>query len=389
MTGRRGGRTPIARLGALLAPGPRPEPGPLADGVLDPAGLAAVLAAADRHGLVPAAWSRSLERGDVAPVPASLRRFVAERRTGPGAPLLAAEAAHAANAARVADLVDQARRVLAVLAAEGLRVAPLKGADALLTGRYPDPAARTMTDVDLLVDAADARRAAAVLADLGYREAADAPPNDHQLPAVLAPGRAGSIELHTSLAAARWAGVLPPAGVLDAAAVAPDGTGLRLGRTHSLTHLVLHAQLHDEAHLLGRLALRSLHETALALDRAEDVDWDEVARPFADAGRLGALRAHLQQVELLLGVASPLALTPRSRARARIVVALDERPAVAHQVVRAAYLPRALSAARMAELHGAAGPASLLRARVGHVGRGLVRSGRARTTTRWCRSGRS
>ncbi|CAN5441799.1 hypothetical protein BH10ACT1_BH10ACT1_33980 [soil metagenome] len=316
-------------------------------------------------------WSRLLERGVVDPVPPGLRRFVADRRPDHGSVLLAAEAAHAANAARTADLLDQAGDALRTLSIAGLRVAPLKGIDALLTGRYADPAARTMTDVDLLVDPADAARAAAVLDDLGYRTAPDAPPNSHQLPAVEAPGRAGSIELHTHLATERWAGVVPAADALDAASAASDGSGLRLTRTDSLTHLVLHAQLHDEAHLLGRLALRSLHETALALEADEDVDWDVVAHRFAAAGQAAALRAHLQQVLLLFGIEPPLALTATSRVRAQAVIALDDHPAGARLVEQAAYLPRALSAERMADLHGATGPSALLRARATHLARGL------------------
>ena len=67
-----------------------------------------ILAIADRHGLVPAVWSRLLEQGAVEAVPASLSRFVAERRPDHGSLLLATEAAHGANAVRVADLLAQA-----------------------------------------------------------------------------------------------------------------------------------------------------------------------------------------------------------------------------------------------------------------------------------------
>ena len=338
-----------------------------------------MLAVADRHALVPALWSSLLSRRLVDLPPASLRRFVIERGPQASGGLLAAEEAHAANGRRVDDLMDQALVALRALTAAGLRAAPLKGIDAVLTGRYPDPAARTMTDIDLLVDEGGAPAAAAVLADLGYRPAPGTAASSHQLPAVSLPGRAGSIELHTQLATARWAGVLEPVRVLDRTLAAGDGTGVRLDRTDSAAHLVVHAQLHDEAHLLMRLPLRAVHETALILAAGEAVDWDEIHDEFAAAGRRSALHGHLQLAAMIFGAVPPIEIPRRSRARAGTVIALDERPGLGQLVAEAAYLPRALAPERMSQLHGAAGRPSLLRARAAHVARGAM----TRAVRRW------
>ena len=50
----------------------------------------------------------------------------------------------------------------------------------------------------------------------------------------------------------------------------------------------------------------------------------------------------------------------------------DERATARRVVGQAAYLPRALSADRMRDLYGATDRMSLIRARAGHVSRGLV-----------------
>ena len=362
--------SPVRGLGGIL--GPRTSPVDLGS-----ARLGAVLAVADRHRLVPAVWSRLLARGEVQPVPASVRQVIADRRLGLGAGLLAAAVAHADNASRVDDLLGQADAALRALTDAGLRAAPLKGIDAVLTSRYPDPAARTMTDIDLLVDEDGAEAASRVLAGLGYRPVPGAPAASHQLPAVRLAGHAGSIELHTKLAMARWEHVLDPRRALDravpAGAETDAGAGLRLRRTDSIAHLVVHAQLHDDGHLMWRLPLRSIHETALALTQCEPVDWAEIDGVFSRSGQRRALLGHLGLVRSIFGVDAPLPVTARGWGRARVVVGLDVRPRLGRAVTHGAYLPRALSAERMREVHGATGPLSVQSARVAHALRAIPR----------------
>lgn len=364
---------PLDRLSRILAPSPCGS-----RDRFDTDEVPALLATADRHNLVPALWSALLAHRSVDPVPLSLRRFVEDRALGSGTSMLAAAAAHAANAERVEDLVDQASTLLAALTGAGVRAAPLKGVDAVLSGRYADPAARTMTDIDILVDPSQAGAAETLIADLGYRPvegpttAADGQTEEghHQLPAVALAGRLGSVELHTALATPRWRSTLDATEALSRATTTSDGTGVTLARTDSAAHLVLHAQLHDEAYLLRRLPLRALHETALLIAGDEPVDWGAVDRCFARVGRRRALRSHLHLAAKLFDVPSPLGAGPATVARSRVVTELDERPEARELVGQVAYLPRALSGERMRQLYGAGDSRSAWRARVTHLARG-------------------
>ncbi|GAB4454592.1 MAG: nucleotidyltransferase family protein [Anaerolineae bacterium] len=72
------------------------------------------------------------------------------------------------NAQRVARMQAELAAILALFAGHNLPVMPLKGAILAATA-YPDPGLRPMADLDLLVRPADFERAAALLAQLGYR----------------------------------------------------------------------------------------------------------------------------------------------------------------------------------------------------------------------------
>lgn len=63
---------------------------------------------------------------------------------------------------------EEATQILGSLVRAGLTVILLKGADLRLRV-YPDPAARPMTDLDILVPPAEAGRAQSILTSLGYR----------------------------------------------------------------------------------------------------------------------------------------------------------------------------------------------------------------------------
>ncbi len=356
------GRGPLHSLCALVNPD-----GPTT--VLPaPPRLAPVMQVADRHGLAPALWSHLASAGLVAPAPATLRSFVSERFGGTGPGLLALESVYSRNAERLDDLTDQATTALEALTAAGIAVAPLKGMDAVLTGRYSDPASRTMTDIDLLIGPGDAGRSVGILSDLGYHPVAE-PDSPHHLAPLAVEGRAGSIELHTALASARWESVLAAREVLDRAAAVTDGSGLRLSRTDSVAHLIVHAQLQDEAYMLFLLPLRALHETALALTRSEEIDWSSIDARFTATGRRAALAGHLDATHKLFGSHAPLATSTRVHAHRWATVALDSNSRVRRVVGQVAFLPRSLSADRMTGLYDATGTAAIWGARLRHVGR--------------------
>ncbi len=342
-----------------------------------PAGPGALRLAA-AHDLLPALWRSEVERGTWTELPPEALEAVRARFAGGTTqPALLAQQAYQANRARVADLLAQGRPVLAALDEAGIEAVALKGLHALGAGWWADPACRVMRDLDILVDGAAAIAAEAVLAGLGYVPLASGHDDygDHERPARHRPGRDGSVELHTALVVSRWRAVLPAAEVLAA--------GPPLSTTDAVIHSIAHAQLHDEAHLLARLPLRALHELAVvaAGPRGGEIDWDRVRRQFTAAGAGAALDAHLWLAIGLFGAAVP---RPRSTWRPRLHErwgrALLAHPAWAPTYEALVFAPRALSAPRMHQLHGA-GPVWVLRGR--HVAAAL----RAAVADRLGRSG--
>lgn len=329
---------PVRRLARCLQAG-----GPVPDdewGVLS--------ATAERFQLGPALWvALASSRADAAPT----RDEVLLHR------------AFVINTSRIADLLAQCDVVLDALGAARIPAVPLKGADALRNGRYPTPGARTMTDIDILVPAGQADAAEAVLDRVGY-VIQPAPASPHQRPPRALPCRPGSIELHTDLLVPRWAAALDPAAVL---ARATDG---HLDRTDAATHLIAHAQLQDEAYLLGQVPLRALHETALIIDGDEVVDWPRVMEAFDRVGKGRAVLTHLALVTSLFAVDPPMSVARgvRTRATLAIAAAADEHRALVTAQIR--HLPRSLAAERMAVLYPGTG---LHRSRLAHLSNGLRR----------------
>jgi hypothetical protein len=331
---------------------------------------AGVLALADSHQLLPALWIAAVRRGWFTPLPAgALDSVVTRFPAGTTQPALLLQQAHAANALRVGDLMAQGATVLAALDQAAVAAVPLKGWHGLLAVWWPDPAARVMRDLDVLVGEDDAPRAARVLGDLGYvaMDGDHDPHADHELAPVHLLGRPGAIEIHTAVLVRRWRAVLPAGPVLAA--------GRPMDATDSVTHLIAHAQLQDEAHLLGRLPLRSLHELAVISQGplGPMIAWDVIRRRFAGAGAEGALDSHLHLARVLFDADVP---RPRRAGRALghewLCRAMLKPPQPAQYIERALFLPRALSAERMHQLHG---PGPLWALRLRHVAHAATHPG--------------
>lgn len=343
------------------------RPGPAAVPSDDPTGWERVLRLAGDHDLLPAWWSAGVARGwwEALPVDA-LEQVAARFPPGVTQPPLLLQQAYEANRVRQADLLAQGRTILSRLEAEGITAVPLKGLHTLLAGWWDDPADRVMRDLDVLVPADAAERAAGCLTALGYLPFATGHTDeaDHELPAVRLPERAGSVEVHTALLVRRWSAVLAAPGVL--------GRGAPMTTTDAVIHSIAHAQLQDDAHLLGRLPLRSLHELAVLSwgARADEVDWVAVRVAFRRASAEAALDAHLDLARSLLGAAVP---PPRGALRARVHAhlcrSLVANPPIALVYEQAVFLPRALSDDRMHRLYGPGSPWS---GRIRHVGRALT-----------------
>ena len=238
-----------------------------------------LLALADEHQLLPALWA-SLRAGGVRPLPTGLH-------ADPRAPLAVLQHAYDDNATRVLDLHNQATSALDELGRKDIDALPLKGGHWLLAGWLPDPAARVMIDVDLLVGSEQAPDANAVLVRLGYEPLPEAESmGDHQLAPLAAPGRKGSLEVHVSPIVGFHRKLLT-ADEVRADAVTVDATAWARrvpSATHAMILAIGHPQLQDECARDLRLPLRALFDVAtVAPAIGGSVDWDRVRFHFRRA----------------------------------------------------------------------------------------------------------
>jgi hypothetical protein len=274
-------------------------------------------------------------------------------------------------------LLDHGVDLLERFAAAGIRAVPLKGLHALLTGWWPDAAMRTMADLDVLVDAVDAWRAYDVLRAAGYEEHPEpiGEHADHHLP-MLRDGDV-TVELHVEPLVSRWRALVPAEQMLRRAMHRPTARGVLLlaDDTDTFVHLVAHAQLQEETHVLLGLPLRALCETSL-LDR-DEIHWKDVRARFGAAGVERVLDAHLHATHHWFGAEGLPEPSPEGARRAAVHTRLVElgvaEPVVVAGWTYAVRLPRSFTAERMhAEFGPGTGRAWLWRARARHSARRVV-----------------
>ncbi len=184
------------------------------------------------------------------------------------------------NAARNTLLLRELAGVLTALSAHEVPVIVLKGAY-LAEAVYGDLALRPMADVDLLVPQRAVRRAADVLAGLGYQPTGTASPEFHprpgakHLPPLARPGAHAGIELHWSLVDAGDAPAINPREWWQSST--PATVGGAPARALCPEELVLHLSLHlVHCHRFSQ-DFRALADLAATMVRfADDLDWDRV-----------------------------------------------------------------------------------------------------------------
>jgi hypothetical protein len=327
----------------------------------------AALALADRQALLPAVWSAAVAHRWSTALPTEVLSAISVHfAPGTQPPLLLLQQAYEANARRTVDLRAQAVRLLRQLECNSIAAVPLKGAHALLEGWWPDPSARVMRDLDILVPAHAAESARSALLADGYRDRL----GQHRLArheyAVLHhPGRAGTIELQVAPLVDRWP-------VLKADALLAQAP--RISTTDAVIHTIAHAQLQDEAHLLRRTPLRSLHEIATlsAGARGPEIDWSRVRSAFTRIDAESALDSFLALVAHYFEAEIPGARRKRrARAIGLTTQTLIRHPASAGLYETIVFQRRQLEAERLRALHGA-GSLRSLRAR--HVRSGIARA---------------
>jgi hypothetical protein len=319
------------------------------------AGWGALLAAAERHGVL-----------------ALLERRLAARLLRGVLPTDALRRAHAARVAtrlRNRTALAQLAEATAALRAAGVPTLVLKGAHLAYT-MYGDPGLRPMSDVDLLVPAADGERAEVVLHALGYEAWAgasrDYARHHHRSP--LYKDGALPLELHVALvppdAPLRldvegiWRRAEPfCAGGVELLAPAPADL---------LEYLCVHAAV---GHACQVPLLHWCDLDVLLRQRGRAIDWERVAARATEHGSARALSVALRVARELVGAPvgdEALAALPHTAADERAVRAACEgallpaehvpdalRPArAAPRGVRALVLGLAPSAARMRSIYG-------------------------------------
>jgi len=354
-------------LAALLKP--RAAGGPCEP----PSGWDGVFELAAEHGLMPALWSALAARG-VHPLPRALRAARREK-----SPLSVLEDAYLENAGRIADLHAQGEELLGALNDAGIPAMPIKGLHFLLAGWLPDPAARTMVDIDVLVHPTAIPDACRVASNSGYRPLAVTcreDSADHEVAPLVVPGRSGSLELHRSTLMSRHAAVLPDVDLWA------DASTIEVNRraqpapspTHAFTLLIAHAQLQDDCYRLLHLPIRALHDFALlrSLGRDASVDWEAVRERFERVGKLHCLQGFMAAAEDLFSVSVPLELRG-GRSWNRVTRWTLRHPSAGLRYRETMTLPHALNAQRMARLYDAHYTRQRAMARLRHVSHGITR----------------
>lgn len=266
-----------------------------------------LIAFASRELLAPALWVALCDQGLQGDPPAASADYL--RR------------AHAVNAVRNTRIACELEGIIRTLNAVDIEPVLLKGAVDLVAPRYPDPAARILRDLDLLVPRAQCPRALAALAVAGYHEKSDwLETYFHELarPRAMAP-----IDLQWYVGGQR--DVLAPEQACGGAVTMAQG-GLRfrvLSPAHQVVHNVLHSELQDRGSKSRFVWLRQLLDLAtICRHHEQQLDWGQVRHRFARIGIEEVLIARLHMAQQLLGLAMPAGIDPTPAARAHLRRAL-------------------------------------------------------------------
>jgi hypothetical protein len=216
-------------------------------------------------------------------------------------------AAYREHLERQADLREQLSAVLSALNAQGIVPLLLKGAVHLTASEGQWHEARAMRDLDILVRAGDAEQASQVLSSLGYRPDPDPPPLDRHLPEFWAPGRAGTIEIHTEALSfnAREALTTPEVWAHAQAGSFAGTKFMVLPAEWHLLHGLLHHELADRGHARRSLALKGLWEFTKIAGTVSPQGWHDIIEHAEARGILEVLASWTIQANRLFGLSAP------------------------------------------------------------------------------------
>lgn len=298
---------------------------------------------AEACGVLPVVAEVAVSHGVIPEVDAP--SVLGDRRSdlSPAAALLAARQQNRARHADLDAIRDMAR---AELEKAGVGFRHLKGGALRSADIWRDFSARPTRDVDILVaDAFEIPRIEAALQERGFVHSDDVEKNrawddDHHDRPLVFPGRAGSLELHAASLVRQHRGRV----ALDIPEPTHDAD---LAAT--LRHIIVHAQLQDDAILQLRLPLVALLDVAFAIESGA-VTAADILGGFDDRLARRAARVHLGETARLRGEAIPGGRV--SGLRWTVSSALVGRPRIAHLVRQIVFAPRALSRPVMSAREG-------------------------------------
>jgi hypothetical protein len=243
------------------------------------------------------------------------------------------------NRERNAALENAIRAIVAALNRSGMTPLLLKGAANLLDGLYPDPAARIIGDIDILVPADVVSVASRVLAAIVYRTVVLPPPPNRRwvmvtarhnhLPMQVNEEAGAGVELHYELVHLYLIHLI---NAKDATARAlPRGrNGLRylvLCPTDRVTHNIVHAQMHHPLQRKGLVDLRQMVDLALLIDECGGaIDWLEIRRRFASAGAIAVLHDQAAVLREMFGRDVPITVADTAATATRLRHAIAKSP---------------------------------------------------------------
>lgn len=296
----------ITLLGALLAPSLGPAETMRLREAVSGIDWRPVLALASAHLVTPAVCAALAAKGLSRSVEGEVGAYL--------------EAVLELNAARNRRMLAQLEEAVSALNALDVRPVLLKGMAHLRLGLYDDPAARMISDIDLLVPEPRLKEAVRALHRLGYLEATrdNSGGYHHHHPPLARGSDPALIELHRKVVEPRWARALPAEEVIAAASPATIGSGEALAPApmHLMLHNVVHGQLTSGRYFSAELSLRDALDLVLIQRRwPEAIDWPALVEHLRAHRGEGALAFHVGEACRLLHAPVPDGLPATAGAR--------------------------------------------------------------------------
>jgi len=259
--------------------------------------LARCLRRDDRAALGRVDWTRVVEIASEHWMTLALYHALADKRvldTLPSDLVEYFEYLHEANLARNQGILEHVAEIAVLLNEIGVEPLLLKGACNLASGLYPDPAARFLYDIDILVPEDRSLECWRHLLSSGYRRI----PNEDcpedlpvpEWPALIREERTAELEMHRI---GEWHDMLgSPELYANTSPVALGrGNARMLDPTGRLIFAMAHAFVHHRQPFRATANLRDLYDATLLLQKyGAQIDWPRVIHAFESAGEMTALR---------------------------------------------------------------------------------------------------